>query len=271
MTLGTLFAAGGTVTVRADALSGSGTVTAYGGPNITVDNQSPNYLVLGNVFIPNTPGGRVTFPGAASLATSQYSEVNKDAPGAISIHNAYAQAVGNSAFGPALFLTGDINNIGGSVDILNDKGSLGQAATIFGKSVTIKVPEGVAVIDLADPQAYYAGGTPYSEWQNAILWPGGNPYLPGSSSNANAAFTSMFGPQATSFGRPDDSQVRYFTYGNCTGGNCFGTQVPQVTTLSQSLNYSAADLSGSQKSSSIYGGKVLIKATYIDINGGITI
>lgn len=271
VTLGTLFAAGGTVTVHADALSGSGTVTAYGGPTITVDNQSANYLVLGNVFIPNTPGGRVTFPGAASLATSQYSEINKDAPGAVSIHNAYAQAVGNSAFGPALFLTGDINNIGGSVDILNDKGSLGQAATIFGKSVTIKVPEGVAVIDLPDPQAYYAGGNPYSEWQNAILWPGGNPYLPGSVSDPNAAFASMFGPQATSFGRPGATDVHYFTYGNCTGGDCFGTQVPQMTTLSQSLSYASADLSGSRNSSAIYGGKVLIKATYIDINGGITI
>ena len=47
MVLGPLFAAGGDVTVNAGALHGQhGTITAYGGPTITITNNSPDYLVL---------------------------------------------------------------------------------------------------------------------------------------------------------------------------------------------------------------------------------
>ena len=46
MVLGPLFAAGGDVTVNAGTLLGSGTITAYGGPTVTVTNDSPDYLVL---------------------------------------------------------------------------------------------------------------------------------------------------------------------------------------------------------------------------------
>ena len=53
MTLGPLFAAGGIVTVNADSILGSGSITAYGGPTITVTNNSPDYLVLGPMTIPD--------------------------------------------------------------------------------------------------------------------------------------------------------------------------------------------------------------------------
>ena len=69
MVLGTLFAAGGDVTVNAGTLKGStGTITAYGGPTITVTNNSPDYLVLGSITIPDEPGGQVVYTGAATLA-----------------------------------------------------------------------------------------------------------------------------------------------------------------------------------------------------------
>ncbi|MES1265994.1 MAG: hypothetical protein ABUU24_10160, partial [Variovorax sp.] len=174
-------------------------------------------------------------------------------------------------FGPALFLTGDIENIGGDVFIKNDKGSLGQLATIFGKLVDIKIPQGVAVIDLKDG-TYFAGGNPYSEWQNAMFWPGGNAatgFLP----DANAAFTQMFGT-GTGFGRPSDTDRFIFVMGNCTGGDCYGNSIPSANAtprVTDFASYDSADSTGSRQSSAIYGGSVIIKAKYIDINAGITI
>ncbi|MFN0317177.1 MAG: beta strand repeat-containing protein [Burkholderiales bacterium] len=274
VTLGTLFAAGGTVTVNANALSGSGSIAAYGGPSITVDNQSSNYLVMGNVLIPNTPGGRVQFTGAAGRNTpwgGSIQEVRKDVPGSISIHNSHAGPVGNSNYGPALFLTGDIANIAGSVNVVNDYGSLGQAATIFGKDVTVKAPEGVAVIELPDPKAYYAGGNPYSEWNNSVFWPGGNPATAGTP-NANTAFTDMYGTGVWTQAPRNYTDRYYFSYADCSGGDCYMNVIqPTASRATAFSSYASADLSGSLRSSAIYGGRVLIKAKYIDINGGITI
>ncbi len=71
MVLGTLFAAGGDVTVNAGTLEGStGTITAYGGPTITVTNNSPDYLVLDSLNIPDEPGGNVVYTGAATAAAT---------------------------------------------------------------------------------------------------------------------------------------------------------------------------------------------------------
>ena len=40
-------------------------MTANGAPSITIQNDSPDYLVLGNMTIPNIPGGDVLFTGPA--------------------------------------------------------------------------------------------------------------------------------------------------------------------------------------------------------------
>jgi hypothetical protein len=179
-TLGTLYASGGSVTVNAGTLTGAGTITAYGGPSITVTNNSPDYLVLGAVNIPNIPGGQVNFTGAAGLSSDKSLVINQigaTASPSVIINQAYNGSVGSNGgnYGPALFLTGPITNLGGVVSITNVSGSLGQAATVYGQQVNISVPQGVTIVTIAPPGVYYAGGNPYSEWQNYMLWPGGNP------------------------------------------------------------------------------------------------
>src|SRR5262249_38145599 len=82
----------------------------------------------------------------------------------------------NGNLGPALLLTGDIENLGGVISITNVAGSLGQGATTYGQQVNIFVPQGIVVV--SNPTGtYYAGSNPYSEWMDSssMIWPGGNP------------------------------------------------------------------------------------------------
>lgn len=179
-TVGTLFAAGGTVTVNADTLAGSGSLTSYGAPKITLTNSSPNYLILGPALIPNTPGAKIIFTGTAGRAQAGAIALDENGAGlspVIDIKNTYTGAVGTSAgnYGPAVVLTGTVENLGGLVSIYNANGSLGQLDTIYGQQVTLDIPNGVAVINVQGSRPYYAGGNPYSEWRNYMIWPGGNP------------------------------------------------------------------------------------------------
>ena len=48
-----LYASGGSVTVNG-TLEGSGSITAYGGPTITITNKSPDYLLIGESRSPTS-------------------------------------------------------------------------------------------------------------------------------------------------------------------------------------------------------------------------
>ena len=65
-----IWASGGSVTLSAKTLTaGAGAaLNAYGGPAITINNASPDYLAVGNLIIPyQLNGGEVLFPGAATV------------------------------------------------------------------------------------------------------------------------------------------------------------------------------------------------------------
>ena len=78
--LGSLFAAGGDVTVNAGTLAGNGSITAYGGPTITITNDSPDYLVLDSIDIPDEPGGQVIYSGKAIAAPFAITQSGSGAP-----------------------------------------------------------------------------------------------------------------------------------------------------------------------------------------------
>jgi hypothetical protein len=281
VSLGSLFASGGTIAVNASTLLGTGTLTSYGGPTISVTNNSPDYLLLGAVRIPNAPGAKVFFTGSANASSApglHISEIGADSGSSIIIHNSHRGPVGDATFGPGLFLTGDVDNLGGSVQVLNDFGSLAQTATIFGKEVTIRVPEGVAVITLPEPKPYYAGGNPYSEWSAFMTWPGGDPAngVPNANNAFNFFYTSA-APRISSSPLVPQFQLPprpfLFTSADCSGFFCAtSTLGPNpVSFLPRFGDYGNADLSGSARSAQIYGGRVSITAKYIDVNGGISV
>ena len=73
--------------------------------------------------------------------------VNAGQKPAVTINQAYGSSVGDSSYGPALFLTGNVENPGGTVTITNVLGSYGQLGTIDAQSVTLDIAYGVAAID----------------------------------------------------------------------------------------------------------------------------
>ena len=208
--------------MNADGIQGdgNGTITAYGGPTITIANDSPDYLILGAINIPNIPGGAITFTGAAGQTAAQkagitVNSVDANGDAVVTVNQNYNNgAVGNpsNGDGPALFLMGSILNLGGSITITNASGSLADGSTNYGQSVTLTSPKGVMVVDIPPPGVYYAGSDPYTEWQNYITFPGGNPAL-GGTLNANLAIAYVVNAEYNSTGILSTSELNGVLYG----------------------------------------------------------
>jgi hypothetical protein len=211
MEFGPLYASGGDVVVNADTLlTGNGSVTANVA-QINITNSSPDYLVLNSVTIPDLPGGVVDFTGtltsAPGMTVNQAPSAQIPSTPSITIDNSYNSAVGNTQYGPAIFLVGAVSNLSGSLTITNIKGSLGEAAGLDAYSLSLNVYGSYVVT--ATGQLASVGSDPFSVWQNYMVWPGGNPTLAGfdapdqngvvvSAQNAavyaaNAQFAATFG------------------------------------------------------------------------------
>jgi len=166
-----LYASGGDVTVNADTIQGSGTVTANGGPSINVTNDSPDYLLLGAIDIPNIPGGQVNFTGAARMPGSQVFENTPSLQPTVTIDQAYSGYVGGVNSGPALFVTGPIDNPGGTVFITSIQGSYGQLSAINAQIVNFDIENGVFTVSTPtspDPLQQLE-----AQWNSEMIWPGG--------------------------------------------------------------------------------------------------
>jgi hypothetical protein len=200
--LGLLYASGGNVVVNADSITGAGSITANVA-QIDITNNSPDYLILNTLTVPDLPGGQIDFTGTATTAPGM---TLTPTPGhnaglpSVTIDNTYDKPVGaNSQFGPAIFLVGTTSNLSGSVTVDNALGSLGVANTIDSNQLTMDV---YGALDIVAPgAAYNAGSDPTSDWQNLMTWPGGNPTGGTSETNApdavifaaNAQWASTFG------------------------------------------------------------------------------
>lgn len=147
MTLGTsslpLTANGGNVTVTADTLLGAASINAYGTPTIKITNNSPDYLVLGPIVIPDLAAGNIVFTGNATAAPAgmQTHQVNKGGTPVVNIQELYDQSVGTTSSGPAVFVTGVVNNLGGQVSVYDAFGSIIQLAAINANQVDISCAE----------------------------------------------------------------------------------------------------------------------------------
>ncbi len=182
MTLGNstlpLTANGGNVTVNAGTLLGTATITAYGAPTIDITNNSDDYLVLGPIVIPSLAAGNVVYTGNATTAPygMTVDQVNPDGTPDVNVQELYDSPVGNtsSGSGPAVIVTGDVNNLLGQVSLYNASGSIIQLATINANQVDISAPNAALVVDIPNGTEV-TGQSPYSEFDSKMIWPGGDP------------------------------------------------------------------------------------------------
>ncbi|WP_049823998.1 leukotoxin LktA family filamentous adhesin, partial [Bradyrhizobium sp. WSM2254] len=177
--IGQLFASGGTVTLNADHITGNGAVTAKGAPTISVNNQSDANLVINGAYISIAAVGDIFYTGSASgFAAGSTPTLTRNPHGisTIAINNSYNPPDFSGTNGPTLLVLGDITNVNGVVTINNTLGSYGMSANLTGQQVQVTVPNGAVAVSANDPSGIYlAGGSPFSEWRNFMVYPGGNP------------------------------------------------------------------------------------------------
>ncbi|WP_336810467.1 leukotoxin LktA family filamentous adhesin [Bosea sp. MMO-172] len=285
--LSQLYAAGGNVRVSGSRVEGSGTLTANGGPSITVINRSNAYLILdGGAYIPETTGGQII--GSSGSLTRRS---NPDATPIITIDNSYTGALDASGKGPGLLIAGDITNLAGVVSLNNTQGSFGfSGQRIDALQFNTTVPNGAVVVSSNGPNGMYnAGATPQSEYAGAIYYPGGGP---GDALNVDeavfaAANALAYGQGATNlnyflYGKQDEGTRRNFSmqfYGNCigyignagyacTGGYDMGNDIRFMVIPDRQV-YRESNPAAAGGGTKIYGAQVAIKATTININASI--
>jgi len=186
-----LQARGGTVTLAADTFAGRGTITAYGGPKVIIKNHSPNYLLVGNINLPDLPGGQILFTGSSKSAGFTLNQVDAGVDPLVKVSNLFNDGSGSSSLGPALFIENPISNLGGAVDITNVRGSVGQLSAIVAASVAVAAPNGSYLVNIPAPGSFSLA-SPESQWNRSMIWPGGNPAVPGFNASSSAMWAAAY-------------------------------------------------------------------------------
>lgn len=167
--IGNLFTAAGDIIVHADTFGGSGQLTARGGPTIEILNESPRYLILNRLVIPNDDStGSVRFTGFGSRDDASgwtIREIDKDKRAKIEISNTYR--AGGTAVGPGIFLHDEISNLRGLVRIFNESGNLAQFATLTAAQIQLDVPNGSYIVNHTGDDPWALGGDPFEQWDDA--------------------------------------------------------------------------------------------------------
>ncbi len=266
-----LFASAGNITINATQITGSGNLTAYGDAQINIINSSPAYLVLGSmtsggsiaIDIPASPGGQILFTGAANTVpgTVVFSGVNPNAVPVINITSSYPNAVGTTSTpeGPAIFITGNIQNLDGNVTIADAEGSLGMFATILAQQWIADIPNGV--LTASDPNStYFSNSNPASDWASYVTIPG----LSNGSYNGNVAVAyvanAMFNSSGQYGGNSAGFTYRMFYNNYRDYGSASGSYWQAYNWYSAAVVYGSGNLytSSSAASYSPMGGSIQV-------------
>ncbi|GHD53762.1 leukotoxin LktA family filamentous adhesin [Marinobacter persicus] len=162
-----LFASGGDVILRADTVDGTGDIEARGGPSITVENNSLQYLRLGKVTIPDNPGGNLQFKGVADSVAGSISvtKTGADKGAEISIRNTRTDNLSGADYGAALFQEDEITNESGTVEINVANGAFAALSTLRGRLVSVNV-DGPMIVSPQEGSYWFPGNHPMDIWDN---------------------------------------------------------------------------------------------------------
>lgn len=169
-----LRAAGGSITVDASTVNGTGSLRAAGGARISIRNSGESHLILNNIEIPDAAsGGRVDFVRGQQGSLS-VTRIRTDAKPQIEVISDYTSPQGGK--GPVLFaqsgrlpngVISEINNLTGDVLLRNEWGDIAVTSGVFAATIRQEAPNGA--ISIGSPnQPYFVGGDPAFAWAAAV-------------------------------------------------------------------------------------------------------
>ncbi|MGE0335313.1 MAG: hypothetical protein AB7Q76_08500 [Gammaproteobacteria bacterium] len=140
LTIAGVRARGGDVAVEAGSLVGTGTLHAPGNASITILNQSPAYMKVGDIVIEDG-GGRLTLNGATVRSNADIARRNQPGTGSaaftlptdggaeplievITSYIAEAGPAGEPGRSPDIEITGDLTNTRGTIRVHNLRGGV---------------------------------------------------------------------------------------------------------------------------------------------------
>src|SRR5262249_30259088 len=168
VTVSPIVAQSGTINIDGDIVSGGGSLDAPGNVTVTLINNSPAYLRLQGIDIPDNVGGRVQWNGVNITSDSELGgftgalSVSADtAQPQIIIQNNYnaddPQNASATFTTPDVEIDGDINNVGGSLSI-SAQGNVVVAGSFDVGTLNIKT--GANFVLNAPPSQFNVGGDP---------------------------------------------------------------------------------------------------------------
>ena len=178
--IGDIMASAGNVTIHADTLSGTATVTAKANPTIEVTNRGVGYVLLNKLLLTSNEGGHVTFTGTASgasgITVSQDTVERKPEILVRSLYPGEIDHLGNvtiPAITPDIYFLDDVSNLIGAVTVRNTIGNVTTLSSSFEAAVIdMEIPRGNLTVNLVGPGSVYdTNNAVRSQWRNTQYRP----------------------------------------------------------------------------------------------------
>lgn len=180
----------GNIRTQADVLTGTGRLQAPGDAQITITNNTPNFLRLNDLTVLSDEGGTIRFNGVLVNGNADINRLNRPVPGKTA---ALAEVLTRDTQGPGvdapaivvrsnydpngvaytklpapapnIELEGDITNLRGSVTVGSRAGSIYSNGSINAGTVNVKAENGDFVQSFVD-NFFHVGGDPASIQDN---------------------------------------------------------------------------------------------------------
>jgi filamentous hemagglutinin family protein len=184
----------GNLRVKADDLVGTGTIAAPGNAEIRIVNNTPAFLVVGDLTIGSDDGGRIMLNGFEVSSREDVTRLNRSresagfavvttgattrTPPEISIESRFVpdtvERNGLLAPSPDIQITGELRNLRGGVSVTSASGSImvTETANIHAATVNVRADNGDFVQSYVD-NFFHVGGDPAALWRASALEPKG--------------------------------------------------------------------------------------------------
>ncbi len=190
ITLNDIYAQPGAINLNTEQMLGSGTLSVTSDASVTIENNSPAFMRVSDVIIPERDGGTIKLKGAAVTSDLGALKVRiAEKTAADSSVTIRSNIPANQGRAPNIDIDGTVSNYGGNVKIANAADSIYVNGSINGKNLQLEAGRDIY-------QAYsegfrHIGGDPAAAWKDIASANESNHLGDGTaSSSSNAEVTS---------------------------------------------------------------------------------